>query len=179
MSDKSVADSAPALVEIIAVLSTEMATLHNLFQFYEYDFSVIEAACVGEDGRYHQLDHVTFEQAYFIRANGELAGFALINRKASQVVDGEVVWSMEEFFIMRRYRRTSLGRQAAQLVIDRHPGTWEITETCHNTAAIEFWRSALAIYAYEDDRGRRSKVGPSSSSTVLDPLTVPRVDQTA
>jgi hypothetical protein len=54
-------------IEIVAVSSTEMGTLRNVFQFYEYDF---------------------------IQAGGDLAGFALVNRKASRVVDGEAVWWM-------------------------------------------------------------------------------------
>jgi predicted acetyltransferase len=160
MSDEGVAHRAPAPVEIIAVSSTEIGTLRNLFQFYEYDFSEIEEASVAEDGRFHQLDNTAFEQAYFIQANGELAGFALVNRKASHVVDSEVVWWMEEFFIMRRYRRASLGRHAAHLVIDRHPGTWEVTETPNNTAAIAFWRRVLAAYAYEDIEFVDPKWGP-------------------
>jgi predicted acetyltransferase len=148
MSDDGVAHSAPPLVEIVAVPSTEISTLRNLFQFYEYDFSEIEGARVGEDGRFHHLDNAAFEHAYFIKTNGDLVGFALVNRQASHVVNGEVVWWMEEFFIMRRYRHGSLGRQATHLVIDRHRGTWEVTETPNNSAAIAFWRRVLAAYAY-------------------------------
>ena len=150
MSDDGVAHSDSALVKIVEVLSNEITTLRNLFQFYQYDFSEIEGARVAEDGRFHHLDNVVFEQAYFVRTNGSLAGFALVNRKGSHVADGEVVWWMEEFFIMRRYRRTSLGRQAAHLVIDRHPGTWEVTQTPNNTPAIAFWRRVLAPYGYEE-----------------------------
>jgi predicted acetyltransferase len=57
---------------------------------------------------------------------------------------------MEEFFILRGYRRISLGRRAAQLVIERHPGTWEVTETPNNHAATAFWRNVLAAYGYEE-----------------------------
>jgi predicted acetyltransferase len=160
MSDEGVAHCAPAPVEIVTVLSTEISTLRNLFQFYVYDFSEIEGARVAEDGCFHHLDNVAFEQAYFIQANGDLAGFALVNRKASRVVAGDVVWWMEEFFVMRRYRRASLGRQAARLVIDRHPGTWEVTETPNNTAAIAFWRKVLAAYAYEEIEYIDPKWGP-------------------
>ena len=88
MSDDGAAHCAPALVKIVEVLSNEISTLRNLFQFYVYDFSEIEGARVAEDGRFHHLDNVRFEQAYFIQANGDLAGFALVNRKASHVVDG-------------------------------------------------------------------------------------------
>jgi predicted acetyltransferase len=137
-----------------------MGTLYNLFQFYEYDFSEIEGARVGDDGRFHQLDHVAFEQAYFFKVDRAHAGFALVNRKASRVMAGEVVWWMEEFFIMRHYRRTSLGRRVAQGVIERHPGTWEVTQTPNNHAAIAFWRAVLAAYAYEEAEVNDPKRGP-------------------
>ena len=91
-----------------------------------------------------------FDHAYFIQADGHLAGFALVSRRASRVIDGESVWWMEEFFIMRGYRRTSVGRRAAHLVIERHPGTWEVTETPNNHAATTFWRTVLAGYAYKE-----------------------------
>jgi predicted acetyltransferase len=150
MSGKGVTRQAAALVEIVAVSSTEISTLHNLFQFYEYDFSEIETASVAGDGRFHQLDHAEFEHAYFIQADRDLAGFALVNRRPSSVVDGETVWWMEEFFIMRGHRRGALGRRAAHLVIERHSGTWEVTQTPNNSAAIAFWREVLTIYAYEE-----------------------------
>ena len=41
MSDDGVARRAPTRVEIVAVPSTQISTLRNLFQFYEYDFSEI------------------------------------------------------------------------------------------------------------------------------------------
>jgi predicted acetyltransferase len=150
VSDADVTRRPPALAEVVAVSSNELGALRNLFQFYEYDFSEIEGARVGDDGRFHQLEKAEFEQAYLFRVDRSLAGFALVNRKASRVMDGEIVWWMEEFFVMRHYRRASLGRRAAQTVIERHPGTWELTQTPNNHAAIAFWRAVLAGYAYDE-----------------------------
>jgi len=89
MPDDRLSAVVPARVEIVAVAPGEMTTLRNLFQFYEYDFSEIEGAAIGDDGRFHQLEHAEFERAYFVRADGALAGFALVNRRASRVIDGE------------------------------------------------------------------------------------------
>ena len=86
----------PALVEVVPVSPDEMSTLRNLFQFYEYDFSEIEAARIGDDGRFHQLEKAEFEHAYLFKVDRGLAGFALVNRKASRVSNGEVVWWMEK-----------------------------------------------------------------------------------
>ena len=139
-----------AAIDVVVVPPTEMTTLHNLFQFYEYDFSDIERIPVGPDGRFHHLDNVEFEHAYFIKIDGDLGGFALVNRKPSRVVDGEAVWWMEEFFIMRGYRRASFGRRAAHQLMARHPGVWEVTETPNNSVAIAFWRSVCAAYQSEE-----------------------------
>jgi predicted acetyltransferase len=160
VSDPGVTRRPPALVEVVAVSPQEMTTLRNLFQFYEYDFSEIEGARVGDDGRFHQLENAKFEQAYFFKVDRSLAGFALVNRKISRVMDGEVVWWMEEFFVMRHYRGASLGRRAAQAVLERHRGTWELTQTPNNHAAIAFWRAVLAAYACEDLEFDDPKWGP-------------------
>jgi len=66
MSDDGVARRAPTRVEIVAVPSTQISTLRNLFQFYEYDFSEIEGARIGEDGRFHHLDNAAFEEVDFV-----------------------------------------------------------------------------------------------------------------
>ena len=159
MSDDNAARRAPVLIEIAEVLPTNTAALRSLFQLYEYDFSDIEGAVVADDGRFHHLDNVEFDHGYFIRADGALAGFALVNREPSRAVDGEEVWWMEEFFVMRRYRRVSLGRRAAHLVIERHPGIWEVTETPNNSVAIAFWRRVLAAYSYEEIEFNDAKWG--------------------
>ena len=151
----------PDIVTISAAAPGEGA-LANLLQLYQYDFSEIEPSDVASDGRFHQLDDVLFQHAYLVYAGGQLAGFALVGRHASYAVEGDTVWSMAEFFILRKYRRASIGTRAAQLVIARHPGTWEITQTPHNTVALSFWRRALAPYGFEElwyevpSGGRRS-----------------------
>jgi len=154
--------AAMVAVTVVPIAPGEEGPLANLLQLYQYDFSQIEPSDVASDGRFHQLDDVAFEYAYLVYASGQLAGFALVGRDASHAIEGDMIWSMEEFFIMRKYRRASIGTRAAQLVIERHPGTWEITQTPHNTGALAFWRQALAPYAFEEGSfdhpggGRRS-----------------------
>ena len=163
-----------ASVEIVAVTPAGMSALRNLFQFYEYDFSEIEAAwcCCGwplSSARQRPV-----RSGVVIQADGHLAGFALVNRQTSHVIDGEAVWWMEEFFIMRGYRRTSLGRQAAQLVIERHPGTWEVTQTPNNHAALAFWHNVLAAYGYEEFEFDDPKMGrrPLQRFSIPEPRTL-------
>jgi predicted acetyltransferase len=147
---------------IVAVAPGDEGPLANLLQLYQYDFSEIEPIDVAADGRFHQLDDVPFEHAYLVYSDGQLAGFALVGRQESHAVEGDATWSMAEFFIMRKYRRAAIGTDAARLVIDRHPGTWGITQTPNNTVARSFWRQALAPYSFKEltyddpNGGRRS-----------------------
>jgi predicted acetyltransferase len=136
--------------EIVPLQPDQSGTLRNLLQLYQYDFSEIEDTQIGPDGRFHQLDAVEYQHAYLITANGKLAGFALVSRQQSSVGPESAWWSMREFFIMRAHRRTGIGRTAARLVIDRHPGAWEVTETPNNLSATEFWRTVLRAYGCQE-----------------------------
>ena len=157
----NVAHRPAAEVTITVIAQGDSGTLANLLQLYQYDFSEIEPSDVATDGRFHQLDDVAFQHGYLIHVDGALAGFALVNREPSRVVGGEAVWWMAEFFILRRFRRASIGARAAHLVIDAHPGTWEITQTPRNAIARSFWQKVLApfggqeLLAEDPIRGRR------------------------
>jgi predicted acetyltransferase len=124
----------------------EQQALHRLLQLYQYDFSEIETVPVGSDGVFHQLDDARWDMGYLITVDSQLAGFALISRQASRIEPGATVWWMNEFFVMRGFRRTGVGRTAAHDILRRHPGGWEITQTPNNTAATTFWRAVLRPY---------------------------------
>lgn len=75
------------------------------------------------------------------------AGFALIVRPpvmspARPVVDHR----LSEFFVLRRYRRLGVGRDAAQLIFNRFAGEWEVTEYLRNAGAVSFWRRIISAY---------------------------------
>ena len=123
------------------------ATVENLFQFYVHDFtdfSETRRVELGEDGRfppYPWLDSYWDEagrEPLLIRADGNLAGFILINREghSGQPCD----FNMAEFFVARHYRREGVGGAAALQAIVARPGLWEIAVARRNTPAIPFWR---------------------------------------
>jgi predicted acetyltransferase len=47
---------------------------------------------------------------------------------------------LNTFFVVRGARRTGIGLRAAQEVMFRHPGPWEVAFQDSNTAAVHFWR---------------------------------------
>ena len=72
-----------------------------------------------------------------------MAGFALAKR-GSPADDDPMVLDVEEFFILRQYRRTGVGRRAAALLWKRLPGRWTVRVAEANLSALRFWRSVVA-----------------------------------
>jgi predicted acetyltransferase len=56
---------------------------------------------------------------------------------------------MAEFFILRKYRRHGLGRQAAGQLFDMFPGLWTVRQQRTSPAACDFWRRAIP-YEYSE-----------------------------
>lgn len=50
---------------------------------------------------------------------------------------------MEQFFVLRRYRKAGHGLALARHVFEHHPGTWEVGQMPGNTAARQFWRRVV------------------------------------
>ena len=74
-------------------------------------------------------------RAFLFRAEGALAGFAL-------VFTGEP-HDIAEFSVMRKYRRHGVGAQAAASLFDQLPGRWTVRRQLVNPAATAFWRKAI------------------------------------
>jgi predicted acetyltransferase len=114
--------------------------IERLLELYCYDFSEFNGSDVDADGAYRypysglywsEPERVPF----LMRAGGRWAGFALVR--------GGEVHDMAEFFVMRKYRRTGLGRAAAEQIFARFPGPWTVRQQISNPAATTFWRAAI------------------------------------
>jgi predicted acetyltransferase/uncharacterized protein (DUF983 family) len=126
----------------------EKSVLRRLLELYRYDFSEFDGADVDEHGLfgYRYLDHYWTEPdrlPFLIRADGKLAGFALLRREEPGQPE---TLDIAEFFIMRRFRRGGVGRHAAFALFDRFRGRWEIRETAENVPAQQFWRRIVGEY---------------------------------
>lgn len=134
-------------IQLHPVQKQEEHVLHNLMQYYIYEFSsymssikVNEVGCFNpfnldvywDDDHYH---------AYFIRADNELAGFVLV-----QSEQGEIPNTIKEFFVMRGYEGKGIGKVVAKEVFDRFPGNWLVTQSEKNERAKGFWRGVISSY---------------------------------
>ncbi len=91
-------------------------------------------------------------EAIIIRADGVSAGFTFICADKAHLPP-EIDFELLDFYIAPKYRRQSVGRQAARLILNRQRGRWQLFELARNLPALTFWRGFLADYtngAYEN-----------------------------
>jgi predicted acetyltransferase len=129
----------------------DAAVLSNLLELYSHDLSEVFALELGANGRfgYERLPLYWLESErrlpFLIRAATQLAGFALITR-GSPASDEPDVFDIAEFFVLRRYRRSGVGRQAAFLLWNRFAARWIVRVSEGNQEGLRFWTNVIAEY---------------------------------
>lgn len=138
-----------AVLEPIA--RQDAAVLGNLFELYLHDMSETFPLELGADGRFGYERLPTFfaeperHFPFWIRCGGALAGFALAMR-GSPATDDPTHLDVAEFFVLRRYRRTGVGREAAFALFDRLRGHWVVRVSTGNARGSAFWPGVVAAY---------------------------------
>jgi predicted acetyltransferase len=138
-------------VQITQVTAGGRAVLSNLVQLYIHDLSATFEVDIEPDGRfaYPKLDAYFAapdgHHAYFLRADGGLAGFALVTRGSPALADPDV-FDVAEFFVLRRHRRTGVGRRAAHLLWRTQPGRWVVRVAEASTGARTFWQETIDAF---------------------------------
>ena len=129
-------------VEVVAAAVADKSVLRNLLELYLHDFSEMTASDVDEHGLfgYGHLDGYWTEPGrhpFLIRADGRLAGFALVR--------SGVPHDMAEFFVLRKYRRGGVGLLAARALFAMFPGEWQVRQMASNRSATAFWIRAIPV----------------------------------
>lgn len=138
-------------MEISLVTKEEKEILARLLELYQYDFSEFDAMDVDERGMYGYpyLDNYWTEEnryAYFIKIDNKLAGFAMVCGHCYVSDDTDTLF-MAEFFVMKKYRKQGVGKEAASEVLKMHPGKWELTVHPNNPGALVFWKKTAEAVA--------------------------------
>ena len=123
----------------------DFPALEQMLELYQYELSDIWDQQLDAHGRYG-YDLARHKEgrrfhAHVALQEGRYAGFALVAPAA--VTRKEGAW-MEQFFILKRYRRAGAGRVLARHVFSSHPGLWEVGEMPANLVAQAFWRKVIA-----------------------------------
>jgi len=134
-------------------LASEQSCIEGLMQFYIYDWSEMEkrdstAFAFNAEGLFDPYPGLSdfLEKpdhwAYLIEANGQIAGFALLNTH-SHLTGEHIERNMAEFFVARKHRRRGVALEAVHQILRLHPGQWEIAVAERNIAAKLFWSKAI------------------------------------
>ncbi len=131
-------------IQIRAATIADKVVLGRMLELYQYDLSDIWEQDIDRQGEYgYQLDQF-FEStdchAFIATANQQYAAFALVNRHVKISSDG--YW-MDQFFVLKKYRRSGIGKMLAQHVFSQLAGTWEVGQMTLNTSARAFWRNVI------------------------------------
>lgn len=143
-------DPHDVVLDVATVADGEL--LANLLELYIHDLSdVFPNLEIGSDGRfgYRRLPLYWRDPdrrfAFLIKCDGRVVGFALVTR-GSPGTDDPSVFDVEEFFVLRRHRRSGVGRRAAMLLWNRLPGRWIVRVSEGNRGAVPFWTRVIAEY---------------------------------
>ena len=142
-------------VQVIDVRTAGDPVLARLAQLYQHDFSEFDGADVDESGRFTWFEWETFftyqdPHAFVIRTADATAGFACLCKGEAFRDPSQSVWWMDQFFVMRKYRRVGIGSAAAERIFERFPGMWEVAQLDTNPAATSFWRKVVDTYTHGD-----------------------------
>jgi predicted acetyltransferase len=139
------------VLDVATIADSEL--LANLLELYIHDLSpAFPNVELGANGRYgySKLPLYWSEPEtrfpFLIRCDGRVAGFILVTR-GSPASDDPKVFDVAELFVLRRFRRSGVGRRAAMLVWSLLPGDWIVRVSEANQGAIPFWSEVIAEYS--------------------------------
>jgi len=142
-------------IEIIPVDMAQRSVLRQLMELYDYDFSEFTGEDVNEHGfyGYGYLDRYWIDEGqhpFFIKVDGNYAGFVLVG-DSCKYAQGENARNIDEFFVMRKYRRMNVGSFAAKHVFDMFKGVWEVKVRHENKPGLPFWHRVINEYTGGDN----------------------------
>ena len=153
MPQSSNADPAkPALATCVRRATVaDRLPVFRMLELYQHDLSDIWDQDIDAQGEYgYRLDRYWDNSGsdsdchpFVATVDGKYAGFALVD---GAVKVGSAGYWMDQFFVLKKYRRTGLGSVLARQVFAALPGSWEVGQMTDNHAAQSFWREVISQY---------------------------------
>jgi predicted acetyltransferase len=139
-----------AEVSVSAATDADRGLIENLFSLYMHDLSEFVDLEPDDHGKfiYPRMAQYWSERGrhpFVIRSCERAVGFALV-RKGSEATDDPDVWDLAEFFVLRKYRRSGTGRDAAHTLWRTMPGLWYVLVRSSNAPACDFWARTVEAY---------------------------------
>lgn len=137
------------MIHLQTVQQHHHGLLFAVNQKYLYEMTSFYPDTMDEHGNYHYghfEDYFTDPRrtAYLLYDNDTLIGFAMLCPYS--YLEHTPDYTMAEFTIFPAYRRRHFAVQAAQLILERHKGKWEIKFNEKNFGAKQLWTGIAAPY---------------------------------
>ena len=139
-------------IKMLRVDRSHDPVLRNLLALYLHDMAEWFEFESEEDGSYTYATEKLWRDdhaVYFAYAGSIPIGFGLV-QPAESYIEAPHAKDLEEFFIVRRHRRSGVGRALAAHIWDANPGDWLVRVYQDNLPALPFWRGAIAAYTGGD-----------------------------
>ena len=121
--------------------------IQRMLELYQHDLSDIWDQDLDSHGEFgYSLDRYWNTEGchpFVVTADGKYAAFALVDRSVRLGTEGH--W-MDQFFVLKKYRRQGVGQLLAKSVFAALPGRWEVGQMPQNLAAQAFWREVIGEY---------------------------------
>ena len=140
------------MLRLQTVTKKDRDLLWNINQKYLYEMTNFYDDPMDENGNYHygHFDEYFTDPkrvAYFVYDDEVLIGFAMLCPYSN--INQNPDYTMAEFTIFPAYRRKHFALEAAKMIIDQHPGKWEIKYNEKNSGAMRLWNTVAKPYAPE------------------------------
>ena len=139
------------MIDLVRATPDHRALLRQLYELCCHDFSPMEGIDIGDDGYWTGVDFLDpwpdELHIYLIKVDRRWAGFAWIAFGSYAEPHAPDHFLMDEFFVLRKYRRRGVGEWAAVWLFNHYPGTLEVGEIPENVEAQHFWRAVIDRYA--------------------------------
>ncbi|MBQ3291810.1 MAG: GNAT family N-acetyltransferase [Mogibacterium sp.] len=137
------------MIRLHTVQEQDRELLWNINQKYLYEMTNFYDDPMDENGNYHygNFDDYFIDPArvaYLIYNDETLIGFAMLCPYSNIGWDPD--YTMAEFTVFPSYRRSHFAIHAAKMILDKHPGKWEIKYNVRNTGAKNLWNTVAAPY---------------------------------
>lgn len=137
----------PGRLEVREAERADRLPLQRMLELYQHDLSDIWDQDLDSHGEYgYALDRYWDTEGFhpFVATvDGKYAAFALVNQAVRIGTEG--CW-MDQFFVLRKYRRRGVGERLARAALAGLPGRWEVGQMPQNGAAQAFWRKVIGEF---------------------------------
>lgn len=137
----------PDAWEIRPARAEDRLPLYRMLELYQHDLSDIYPQDLDAHGEYgYALDRYFSpgaRHAFVGLVGGHFAGFALADGTPGAVKVGSTGHWMEQFFVLKKYRRSGFGTALARAAFEACPGDWEVGQMAMNLPAQVFWRRVI------------------------------------